>query len=432
MKGLAMLGRKVKAQAEKAYDVAKHKAKELSEDIRHRVEAQKEEKHARKAQQNQRPNQLVLDYPQALIMTALGLLELSGSDREQALEAMDESQRFDVQYILDQIIVADGLVPVSSIDPPGGDRPVRRDHQQQQQQQQRRQQQHADAVMKQAPASPSSAPPRRNQSAPPTNDLTSTRSRGAAAAAAAGAGAAKAASDPFPPKKHQPQAAQPQMVDDFPSKPSRDGGGGMEDLIGFDGPKRGTNVGERSRPAKLGDRRDVPSMAMPAGLGELMGVNVERTSVFRDEAEVDDPNEPEERKRLRRERLQRKRLAMEEALKEKQQRDMKESLENQAKSDRKGAFRGKIQTWSKKTKGNIRACLASLQEVLWEEANWKPLPITDLVEDKALKKGYQKALLIVHPDKVKNRGGTVDQIVLADMIFDELKTAWGKHEGKAQ
>ena len=30
--------------------------------------------------------------------------------------------------------------------------------------------------------------------------------------------------------------------------------------------------------------------------------------------------------------------------------------------------------------------------------------------------------------QVKQKGGTVEQIVIADMAFDVLKTAWGKFE----
>ena len=41
---------------------------------------------------------------------------------------------------------------------------------------------------------------------------------------------------------------------------------------------------------------------------------------------------------------------------------------------------------------------------------------------------YMKANLIVHPDKVKQKGGTLEQVTTADMVFDVLKAAWGKFE----
>jgi hypothetical protein len=50
------------------------------------------------------------------------------------------------------------------------------------------------------------------------------------------------------------------------------------------------------------------------------------------------------------------------------------------------------------------------------------------VEAGKVKRWYMKANLIVHPDKVKQKGGSVEQIVVADMAFDALKVAWGKFE----
>lgn len=41
---------------------------------------------------------------------------------------------------------------------------------------------------------------------------------------------------------------------------------------------------------------------------------------------------------------------------------------------------------------------------------------------------YMKANLVVHPDKMKQKGGTVEQIVIADMAFDVLKNALAKSE----
>jgi hypothetical protein len=35
-----------------------------------------------------------------------------------------------------------------------------------------------------------------------------------------------------------------------------------------------------------------------------------------------------------------------------------------------------------------------------------------------------KANLLVHPDKVRQRNGTAEQVAIADMVFDVLKDAW--------
>lgn len=72
--------------------------------------------------------------------------------------------------------------------------------------------------------------------------------------------------------------------------------------------------------------------------------------------------------------------------------------------------------------------LGSLHEVLWPRAlaNWKKLSLADLVDEAHIKKSYHKALLLVHPDKVKNNGGSLEEVATAEMIFDLLKEAFGR------
>ena len=41
-----------------------------------------------------------------------------------------------------------------------------------------------------------------------------------------------------------------------------------------------------------------------------------------------------------------------------------------------------------------------------------------------VKRCYMKANLVIHPDKVKQKGGTLEQVVTADIAFDILKVAW--------
>ena len=50
--------------------------------------------------------------------------------------------------------------------------------------------------------------------------------------------------------------------------------------------------------------------------------------------------------------------------------------------------------------------------------------MSDLLEPSKVKKAYMKANLIVHPDKVKQRDGSVDEMVASALIFDVLKSAW--------
>lgn len=119
--------------------------------------------------------------------------------------------------------------------------------------------------------------------------------------------------------------------------------------------------------------------------------------------------------------------------------------------------------------------LASLHTVLWEGSGWTPPNMSDIVEGgkvggfwvgsaayadceaacyarhcchhhampdtcslrppillPQVKRWYMKANLVVHPDKVKQKGGTLEQVTTADMLFDVLKAAWGKFEASGR
>lgn len=86
----------------------------------------------------------------------------------------------------------------------------------------------------------------------------------------------------------------------------------------------------------------------------------------------------------------------------------------------------RIGAWRQKHKGNIRGMLGSLHTVLWEGSGWVLLGMGDLLESGQVKKAYMKANLIVHPDKVRQKHGSDEQVAIADMVFDALKEAWGQ------
>ena len=61
-----------------------------------------------------------------------------------------------------------------------------------------------------------------------------------------------------------------------------------------------------------------------------------------------------------------------------------------------------ILDWIEGKERNIRALLSTLQTVLWEgETRWRPVGMADLVHPDQVKKAYRKAVLVVHPDKVR-------------------------------
>ncbi|KFM23776.1 Auxilin-related protein 2 [Auxenochlorella protothecoides] len=87
-----------------------------------------------------------------------------------------------------------------------------------------------------------------------------------------------------------------------------------------------------------------------------------------------------------------------------------------------------METWTAGKRDNIRALLSTMHTVLWPDSGWERPSISDMVEDAKVKRWYMKANLVVHPDKVRQKGGVVEAVARADMVFDILKAAWGKFE----
>lgn len=98
--------------------------------------------------------------------------------------------------------------------------------------------------------------------------------------------------------------------------------------------------------------------------------------------------------------------------------EMRNALEDQHEVD---PVKRKIRDWSDGKERNIRALLTSLPTVLWEGHKWKPIGIHQIMQGNEVKKFYQKACLVVHPDK------HVDEPheALARAIFVELNVSWG-------
>ncbi|XWS37691.1 hypothetical protein CRYUN_Cryun19dG0066700 [Craigia yunnanensis] len=80
-----------------------------------------------------------------------------------------------------------------------------------------------------------------------------------------------------------------------------------------------------------------------------------------------------------------------------------------------------IKCWAAGKEGNMRAFLSSLQQVLWSECGWEPVSLTDLITSGSDKKVYRKATLCVHPDKVQQKGATLEQKYITEKVFDFLK-----------
>lgn len=60
-------------------------------------------------------------------------------------------------------------------------------------------------------------------------------------------------------------------------------------------------------------------------------------------------------------------------------------------------------------------------QVLWPECGWQPVSLTDLITGASVKKVYRRANLCIHPDKVQQKGATLQQKYIAEKVFDLLK-----------
>ncbi|XP_026662594.2 auxilin-related protein 1-like isoform X1 [Phoenix dactylifera] len=85
-----------------------------------------------------------------------------------------------------------------------------------------------------------------------------------------------------------------------------------------------------------------------------------------------------------------------------------------------------VKRWSNGKEGNLRALLSTLQYILGPESGWQPIPLTDVITAAAVKKAYRKATLWVHPDKLQQRGASIQQKYICEKVYDLLKEAWNR------
>ena len=147
------------------------------------------------------------------------------------------------------------------------------------------------------------------------------------------------------------------------------------------------------------------------------------------EEEVD-PNEPPERAALRKARHDRNRVRIETALKEKRERESAARQEQAERQMLKDLIGADIDAWQKKNQNNIRTMLANLGDVLWEGHRYKNPDMASLMQPTGVKKSYHRALVIIHPDKVSQAGGTMSQRYIADKVFAIVKVAYKEIEAK--
>ncbi|KAM5344976.1 hypothetical protein ACJ41O_010838 [Fusarium nematophilum] len=85
----------------------------------------------------------------------------------------------------------------------------------------------------------------------------------------------------------------------------------------------------------------------------------------------------------------------------------------------------KVSAWRDGKRDNLRALLASLDNVLWENSGWKKVGLHELVMANKVKISYMKAIAKTHPDKLPQDANTEVRLI-AGLVFSTLNESWDK------
>lgn len=83
----------------------------------------------------------------------------------------------------------------------------------------------------------------------------------------------------------------------------------------------------------------------------------------------------------------------------------------------------KVDAWMKGNETNLCVLLSTLQNVLWPECQWQPVPLSDLVVPKKVRVVYMKAVARTHPDKISSNSSTEIKMT-AQAVFMAVQAAW--------
>jgi hypothetical protein len=134
-----------------------------------------------------------------------------------------------------------------------------------------------------------------------------------------------------------------------------------------------------------------------------------------------------ERKEARRRRHERVKSAKLQEKRDREARALADQAERQMLKDMIGAD---IDEWLRVNQNNVRTMLANLGDVLWRNHGYKSPSMNDLLHPPSVKKCYHRALILIHPDKVRQRGGDTSMIYIADKVFDQVRDAYKTFEAK--
>ncbi|KAI9390958.1 hypothetical protein POPTR_007G022600v4 [Populus trichocarpa] len=176
---------------------------------------------------------------------------------------------------------------------------------------------------------------------------------------------------------------------------------------------------ERSVPDKFS------ASSRNGGMGPSSSPSVYNGSYYMERSEGVEGESPQRCKaRLERHRRTAERAAK--ALAEKNMRDLLAQREQAERNRLAETLDADVKRWSSGKEGNLRALLSTLQYILGSDSGWQPIPLTEVITSAAVKKAYRKATLCVHPDKLQQRGASIQQKYICEKVFDLLKEAWSK------
>eukprot|EP00188_Purpureofilum_apyrenoidigerum_P005446 Plantae.Rhodophyta-Purpureofilum_apyrenoidigerum.ctg709.p1 GENE.Plantae.Rhodophyta-Purpureofilum_apyrenoidigerum.ctg709~~Plantae.Rhodophyta-Purpureofilum_apyrenoidigerum.ctg709.p1 ORF type:complete len:568 (-),score=122.38 Plantae.Rhodophyta-Purpureofilum_apyrenoidigerum.ctg709:254-1957(-) len=114
----------------------------------------------------------------------------------------------------------------------------------------------------------------------------------------------------------------------------------------------------------------------------------------------------------------------EEKLEEVRERAQKFEQEMDEVAGAKELVKPRVDMWTnaEQLRGNLVALLIGLDGLFPPSWNWKPVTSEDLAKSARVKLHYNKAILLVHPDKLV--GKDAESKALGELVFEELQNAW--------
>ena len=122
--------------------------------------------------------------------------------------------------------------------------------------------------------------------------------------------------------------------------------------------------------------------------------------------------------------------AIDAKLQEKRDRESRALADQAERQMLKDMIGADIDEWLRVNQNNVRTMLANLGDVLWQNHGYKSPSMNDLLNPPSVKKCYHRALILIHPDKVRQRGGDTSMIYIADKVFDQVRDAYKAFEAK--